>query len=456
MKNRFGFGLLCGLFLLPSAIFAQSPPLAQDSYVVPGNASNYGSATTLNVGGASNDQALVQFDLTQLPAGTTAGSIAKATLILFVTKLGSAGTVNFDTVSASTPWGELTVNGNSGIAPGSAVATNVAINTADDYIAVDATAAVQGWVSGTTNNGFIITPNAGVNVSFDSKESTTTSHPAVLVITLVGGGGATGATGATGPTGSNGSTGATGSTGPTGTGTTGATGPTGPTGTNGSAGATGPTGATGAGTAGATGPTGSNGPTGATGAGTTGATGPTGANGSNGATGPTGANGSNGATGPTGPAGANGTNGTNGATGPTGPAGSNGTGASPTGIPLRVGGNSGTAAWNTPGGNEQQATLNPLAATVAPISCTPSMTIYSYTGVSTTWTLFSVTPSTSSDTWTPGSTIISCTTGAAGGSTCTATGTTDQVALGTIMILSTSGQTAPGGGGFLSAFSCLH
>ena len=60
--------------------------------MVPGNRSNYGAATTLNVGGASNDQALVQFDLSHLPAGTTAGSIAKATLIVFVTKLGGIGT----------------------------------------------------------------------------------------------------------------------------------------------------------------------------------------------------------------------------------------------------------------------------------------------------------------------------------------------------------------------------
>src|SRR5579863_6293821 len=127
VRNRFCLGLLCGLFLLPSAVFAQSAPLAQDSYVVPGNPTNYGPATTLNVGGASADQALVQFDLSHLPAGTTASSIAKATLIVFVTKLGSMGTINFDTVSAATPWTESGVTGNSGIAAGSVVATSVAI-----------------------------------------------------------------------------------------------------------------------------------------------------------------------------------------------------------------------------------------------------------------------------------------------------------------------------------------
>lgn len=241
---RSGFGLLCGLFLLPPVIFAQSAPLVQDSYVVPGNAINYGSVTTLNVGGESNDQALVQFDLAQLPPGTTAGSIAKATLILFVTKLTSAGTVNFSVANGA--WTESGVNGNNAPVAAALLASGVAINNSNSYVYVDATAAVQGWLNGTANNGVIITPNTGtgVDVSFDSKESTTTSHPAVLSITLAGSDGATGATGPVGATGPTGATGATGPAGPTGVGTTGATGATGPTGP---AGAPAPVGSAGAG-----------------------------------------------------------------------------------------------------------------------------------------------------------------------------------------------------------------
>jgi collagen type VII alpha len=478
-----GASALCALVLLPVAAFAQSAPLVQDSYVVPGSATNYGSATTLNVGGASNDQALVQFDLSQLPVGTTAGSIAKATLIVFVTKLGNTGTVNFDTVSAATPWTELGVNGNSGITAGSVVATSVSINAADDYIAVDATAAVQGWVTTpSSNNGFMITPNTGtgVNVSFDSKESTTTSHPAVLVITLVGSGGAagaTGATGATGPTGANGSNGATGATGPTGPtsgGTGGATGPTGPTGANGTNGPTGPTGANG--TNGATGPTGANGTNGATGPtganGTNGATGPTGANGTNGATGPTGANGANGATGAngangaTGPAGANGTNGTNGtngATGPTGPAGSGGTGSSPLGLPyslqvhnVSVGGFSGNFYAALTGIN-MNASLNTGNTAFAPTSCRPTVTIYSYLGVGSTWALYNATLATASTTFTLGSQITtapaSCSTTVAAGSACTLSASAN-VAAGTTLTLQGNANTGGNEGVVYTAFSC--
>ena len=83
---------------------------------------------------------------------------------------------------------ESGVNGNNAPVPAASVASTVAVNNGSDYVAVDATAAVQAWLSGTTNSGFIITPNTGVNISFDSKESTTTSHPAILSITLVGSG----------------------------------------------------------------------------------------------------------------------------------------------------------------------------------------------------------------------------------------------------------------------------
>ena len=402
---------LCGLALLPIAAFAQTVPLTQDSYVAtnPATATNYGTAATVNAGGPNADQALVQFDLSTLPAGTTAANISKATLTLFVNKVGTAGTVNISVANGT--WTELGVNGTNAPVPGAAVASAVAVSASSDYLYVDATAAVKNWLSGTNNNGFIITPNDGVVlVAFDSKESATTSHPAALTITLS----ASGAVGATGPTGANGSNGATG-------------------------------------------PTGANGANGATGAvGATGAAGTNGTNGATGARGATGATGAAGATGPTGATGINGTNGNNGATGATGPAGSGGTGASPGGIALSAGGNSGLAIWNKPGGAAQQTTLNGLVAVVAPVACKPSLSVTSYSGASTTWVLASVTPSTASTTWTIGSQILSITTAAAAGSSASATaGST--VAAGTIMVL-TSGSVgspaAPGGGGFLQSFSC--
>ena len=266
--------LLCAA--LASAGFAQSVPLTQDSYVIPGTGGNYGAQQTLNVGGGSGSQALVQFDLSTLPAGTIASGVSKATLVLFARTVLTAGTIGVSTASGA--WTEAAVNGNNSPSAGTAVATGVAAASSGVYIYVDATAAVQSWLTTPSgNNGFIIIPAGGVNVAFDSKESTSTSHAPELVITTSSSGpaGATGATGATGSTGA-GSVGATGPTGPTGV--------SGPTGSTGANGVTGPTGVNGA-----TGPTGATGATGATGIGTAGANGATGATGPAGATGPTGA-----------------------------------------------------------------------------------------------------------------------------------------------------------------------
>ena len=73
-------------------------------------------------------------------------------------------------------------------------------------------------------DGFIVTPVNGVNVSFDSKESATTSHPATLTVILT-------SMGLPGPTGPTGPTGATGPQGPAGP--IGPIGPAGPSGTTG-------------------------------------------------------------------------------------------------------------------------------------------------------------------------------------------------------------------------------
>jgi hypothetical protein len=244
---------IAALALSPIAGYAQTLTPSADAYVVPGNSTNYGTSAWVTVG-SSSSFGLIQFDLSQLPAGVTSGQIQKATLTLFVNHLNSAGSINIDTVSPTTPWSELTVNGNTSLGTGSAVATGVSISASSTFITVDATAAVQGWVSSpTTNNGFMI-QSSGASVQFDSKESTTTSHPAVLTIVLSN----MGATGATGPTGATGANGATGATGPAGpAGPTGATGPQGPAGPTGVTGPQGPAGATGAiGATGAAGPQG--------------------------------------------------------------------------------------------------------------------------------------------------------------------------------------------------------
>ncbi len=307
-SKRFLFGI-GALALLRAAAWAQTVPLVGDTFIAPGTASNFGGTVNVNVGGITGYQGLFQFDLSALPPGTTAASVSGASLRLFVNKIGTAGGINVYAATAS--WTESTVNGLAGApAPGALVAGPIGISVASAYISIPVTAQVQAWLNGAPNNGFIVTAAPSTSsFFFDTKESTSTSHPAVLEIDLSG---QPGAIGAPGPTGA---TGATGASGPVG-----AIGPQGPTGAAGAQGATGPTGAIGA--TGATGATGSQGPVGATGA--TGATGAVGATGATGATGSMGTTGADGVTGPAGPignAGLTGNTGAAGAAGPTGPAG---------------------------------------------------------------------------------------------------------------------------------------
>ena len=445
---------------LTSALsFAQSLPLTQDAYFNPGNSANFGATVTMGVGGAANSQSLAQFDLTALPAGTTASSVSKASLVLFVHTVTTAGTVNISTANGS--WTEGSVNGTNNPVALAAVASGVAISAPNTFIVVDATAAVQAWLNGTANSGFLIAGDRTVNIALDTKESTTTSHPPQLLITLSSSGpaGPTGATGATGVAGSIGPTGPTGPAGATGApGVTGATGPTGLTGPTGATGITGSTGATGA--IGPTGATGATGVTGATGAtGVTGSTGATGATGFTGPTGPSGPAGPTGPTGATGPTGNNGSTGAAGPTGPTGPAGSAGTGAAPTGVGL-------IAAVHITGVSVTgQIVVNPGATTnygnvvapgqtmVIPASCKPSVTVYSWIGQAATWQLIPVTLTAGANSGSAGSALGSCSTLSTGGSSCSFTLGTAQAA-GTAVALQTTASLSAVLGPIYTTFSC--
>src|ERR1035441_1279765 len=99
-------------------VLAQSVPLIQDSYFVTGSSSTFGSAVTLSVAdSATPSQALVQFDLSTLPANSV---VAKATLMLFVNRVVAPGTVAISVASGF--WQEATLSGtNSPPTPGTAV-----------------------------------------------------------------------------------------------------------------------------------------------------------------------------------------------------------------------------------------------------------------------------------------------------------------------------------------------
>jgi hypothetical protein len=194
--------------------FAVEATLVADAHVNSARpAVNSGAISNLNVGGGYT--ALLQFDLSTLPSGTTAAQVSRATLRLYCNRMDTAGLVSVQPVNGA--WGEYSVTYATLPSLGSA-AQVVSVSQAGAYVAVDVTALVQGWVSApATNNGLALTAGTAV-VQFDSKENDLTGHAAVLDVALAstGTGGGVGPAGPVGPQGVAGPAGAMGPAGPQG------------------------------------------------------------------------------------------------------------------------------------------------------------------------------------------------------------------------------------------------
>ncbi len=188
--------LLSLILLAWTAAYAQITPLG-DSYTSTGDpTTNYGAQKTLDVDGAK-EITYIQFNLASIPA---TASVSQATLKLYVNTVATAGSFNVDYVNGA--WAENTIDASNAPALGTTIVPDVSITSADknQYILINVTSAVQAWLTGSeTNNGIALVANSSFNATFDSKESTTTSHPAELDIAFAGGDGTiTGVTTASG------------------------------------------------------------------------------------------------------------------------------------------------------------------------------------------------------------------------------------------------------------------
>jgi len=179
--------LLLSMLCLLTGAYGQLTP-SQDSYTNTATpTANYGAKTLLDV--ESTQTTFIQFNLESIPSGYTSANITKATLKLYVNAVTKAGSFNVDYINGT--WSESTITADLAPALGTTIQASVPLTTADknQYILVDITAAVQAWPSGTANDGIALVGNSPVNATFDSKESTTTSHPPELDIVFAGGGG---------------------------------------------------------------------------------------------------------------------------------------------------------------------------------------------------------------------------------------------------------------------------
>jgi hypothetical protein len=184
LKLRLAILLLSILCLLPSA-YAQFTP-SGDAYTNSADpATKYGANALLDVDGATQ-KTYIQFNLSSIPTGA---SISQATLKLYVNAVTTAGSFEVYTVGAS--WSESTIDYTNEPALGSVINSGVALVAADknQYILIPITSTVQGWVKGSVaNNGIALVAIGALNTSFDSKESTSTSHPPELDIVFAGAG----------------------------------------------------------------------------------------------------------------------------------------------------------------------------------------------------------------------------------------------------------------------------
>jgi len=262
--------LIAGGFLLATLwtlrMVAQAPPSA-DTFVSSATPkTNYGPGISLVVGPGTTSY--VQFNLSGIPAGA---SVSKASLRLYVDAATAKGI--FDVYQLTGSWSENTLTYNTPPPALGPSATNnhpvaVSLASLNQFLLIDITPLVQGWVNGTIpNNGvaLALTSTSG-SFSFDSKESALTANGPELEIALVSQGpqGAAGPQGSSGPPGIQGPSGPQGATGPAGMkGDIGATGAQGPQGSPGPEGAQGPPGV--AGPVGPPGPQGPIGPSGTAG-----------------------------------------------------------------------------------------------------------------------------------------------------------------------------------------------
>lgn len=166
---------------------AVEAPVTDDAYL---KAKPTGTKTTLLVqSGDKGSSTYLKFDLSTLPNDTAGSDVAKATLVLWVSKVPTGGTV--DVVAVEGSWSEETLATTT--APSVAASEETSIDVTPEmrssFLHIDVTPLVQQWVDGVTENHGLALISDAASVVLDSKENTGTGHEPRLQIALVGGDG---------------------------------------------------------------------------------------------------------------------------------------------------------------------------------------------------------------------------------------------------------------------------
>jgi hypothetical protein len=179
------FNITVGKFVNPSATEFVLQPSSIDSYVKQNTpTTNYGTATTMltNVRTSREEDVLLQFDLSGIPAGATINS---ATLELYNTTAPSS-TYAVDVNRNTAIWSETSVTWNTKPSYATPYEAQIIPTTAVGWKIWTVTAAVQDWYNGTyTNYGFTVRPdatsgNTNVLYTFATRENGTSSNQPIL------------------------------------------------------------------------------------------------------------------------------------------------------------------------------------------------------------------------------------------------------------------------------------
>jgi hypothetical protein len=217
IRNRI-LVFLIGYFVFTNLVLANTSPVAADTFLQSNVTTNNNGKVTL-VYADFYATPLLKFSLTGLPQNLIADDIAKATLFIYIVSVPTAGRFQLSQVAGT--WNEYAVTYSSRPLFQLPSLTTNAISSTNigNYFAIDITEMVKSWVTDPANNfGLTMKPDPATPtaaITFDSKEQTTTSHPAFIDVVLSGQPnigikgdkgdiGLTGLTGATGPIGPTG------------------------------------------------------------------------------------------------------------------------------------------------------------------------------------------------------------------------------------------------------------
>lgn len=182
---------------------ASQSTLLADTYVTSARPStNYGALSNLYVN--ASGIALIRFDASALPAGTTSAQIGRATLRVYVNRVNTPGTLTVAPVAGD--WRESAVTWQTLPSLGAPVDVEAATDEGQ-YVAFDVTALVKRWIDMPASNFGLAITATQTDVVLDSKENDATAHPATLDVVFAAGTGAPGLKGDPGPTGATGAVG---------------------------------------------------------------------------------------------------------------------------------------------------------------------------------------------------------------------------------------------------------